>query len=138
MDYSYFERIQAYYHQYSWNLEDELHYSKFETSILLSGCKVRLIINHPIPDNYISENMAHQMGLQIYLNPHPYYVTLSHNHGFFEVTQMCTLTLNLGTFSQVVFGYIVPTSACHIVLGSSWCDFNKVEYSHIRNRHSCI
>lgn len=94
----------------------------------MNGCIVRLIINHLILSNYISEYIAHQLGLPIYLNPCPYLkFYLSHNHGYFQVAHICTFTLNMG---------IVPTSTCHIVMSSSWYKFSMDQYSLTHNQYS--
>lgn len=65
----------SFYYEHSWTLKDELHHSKFEISVLLNGCIVRLVSYHLIPANYILDCMTHQLGLLIYRNPQSYYVS---------------------------------------------------------------
>lgn len=132
MDYSYCDETQSSYYPH---LEDELHHSKLEISILLNRCIVWLIINHLILYNYISECITHQLGLPIYRNPRLYYVSLSHNYGFLRLL-ICASLHWMSVLSVKLFAFdIVPTFACH-VMGSSWCKFNKVEYSFAHNRYS--
>lgn len=41
---------------------------------------------------------------------------------------MCTFTLHMDTFSQIVWCDIVPACASHVVMGSPRCNYNKFEY----------
>lgn len=49
---------------------------------------------------------------------------------------MRTFTLNMGTSNQVAWCDMVFISACRVVIGSPWCNYNKVEYSYAHNWYS--
>lgn len=49
---------------------------------------------------------------------------------------MYAFTLNMDTFNQISWYDIVPISPCHVIMGPSWCNYNKVEYSFAHNQYS--